>query len=170
MRIYYKGVLAQIALAVEDANELLGSEPFYRLIAQSTPFKCTNLTPEAISNIIKESFLEVEVLLYKPQWHFSSVLGYFSSDYPNNIFLNARKIYRETNSITNTIIHEYVHAVDNIYDRKIINFGHDCAHQSGTAPYVIGQLAEKMVNKGLVEIKESFYPEEKIKILTNRII
>lgn len=144
MRINYKGRYNQIITAVEDANDVLNSEDFYTLILQHGDFNCSNFSSEKISNIIKNSTLEVEVKIYKPRWRFSKVLGYFVKSRPNNIFLNSRKIYRDTNSITNTIVHEYIHAVDNSNNSEI-QFGHNCGSFDNTAPYIIGSYAELLI-------------------------
>ena len=146
MRINYKGNYSQIITAVEDANDILNSEDFYNLISKHGDFYCApDFSSEDISNIIKNSKLEVEVKIYKPRWKFSKVLGYFVKSKPNKIFLNSRKIYRDTNSITNTIIHEYVHAIDNNNNNKTIEFGHICDSFTNTAPYVIGSYAELLM-------------------------
>ncbi|RCS28100.1 hypothetical protein DUT90_01980 [Polaribacter sp. WD7] len=142
MRINYKGKFSQIITAIEDANDILNSEEFYQLISNHGDFNCSDFSSEDISNIIKKSKLEVEVKIYKPRWRYSKVLGYFIKSKPNKIFLNSRKIYRDTNSITNTIIHEYVHAVDNDNNSNAIEFGHICQSFTNTAPYVIGSYAE----------------------------
>ena len=134
MRINYKGKYDQIKTAVEDANDVLNSDDFYTLISNHGDFNCSEFSSENISNIIKKSKLEVEVKIYKPRWRYSKVLGYFIKSNPNKIYLNSRKIYRDTNSITNTIIHEYVHAVDNSNNDNAIEFGHICESFTNTAP------------------------------------
>ncbi len=146
MKINYKGNYEQVKLAVEDANEVLYSNEFYELIRQHTNFNCSKKTPQEIADIIQNTSLEVEVKLYKPRWRFSKVLGYFVKSKPNNLFLNSRKLYRDTSSISNTIVHEYVHAVDNNFDNTIIDFGHNCGTLKNTAPYVIGNIAEIIID------------------------
>ena len=144
MRINYKGNYSQITTAVEDANDVLNSEEFYTLITQHGDFNCSDFSSEKIANIIKNSKLEVEVKIYKPRLRYRKVLGYFVKNRPNNIFLNSRKIYRDTNSITNTIVHEYIHAVDNS-NKSEIQFGHNCGSFDNTAPYIIGSYAELLI-------------------------
>ena len=144
MRINYKGKYDQIKTAVEDANDVLNSDDFYKLISDHGDLNCSDLSSQEISNIIKNSQLEIEVKIYKPRWKFSKVLGYFVKSKPNNVFLNSRKIYRDTNSISNTIIHEYIHAVD-YNNNNEIQFGHNCGSFDNTAPYVIGSYAELLI-------------------------
>lgn len=151
MRIIYRGDLSQVHLAVEDANDILNSNSFYEAISQYRNFNCTKMSPSQIAEIIKDSTLEVEAEDYRPRWPYSKVLGYFTKKKPNNIFLNRRKLYRNTESISNTIIHEYVHAVDNDFDDTIIDFGHNCGTFKSTAPYVIGKIAEAIIDGGLDE-------------------
>jgi hypothetical protein len=146
MRINYKGNYSQIITAVEDANDVLNSEDFYQLISNHGDFNCSDLSSKDISDIIKNSPLEIEVKIYKPRWSYSKVLGYFIKSKPNNVFLNSRKIYRNTDSITNTIIHEYVHAVDNNHNTNAIEFGHTCESFANTAPYIIGSYAELLID------------------------
>ncbi len=146
MKINYRGNYEQIKLAVEDANDVLNLDTFYSLIAKCEKFNCSKKTASEVAEILKTTTLEVEVKVYKPKWIFSKVLGYFVKGKPNCVFLNKRKLYRDTGSITNTIIHEYVHAVDNKYNNKIIDFGHNCGAHKNTAPYVIGNIAEIIID------------------------
>jgi hypothetical protein len=145
MKINYKGNYEQVKIAVEDANEILYSKEFYELINKREDFNCTEKKPKEISKILQETDLEIEVKTYKPKWKHSKVLGYFVKSKPRNVFLNVRKLNRQTSSITNTIIHEYVHAVDNHFDNSVINFGHSCGTFKNTAPYIIGNIAEIMI-------------------------
>lgn len=169
MKINYKGNFEQIKLAVEDANEVLYSNTIYDLIRKQDGFNCTNKTPIEISEIIQNTKLEVEVMAYKPRYLYSKVLGYFVKSRPTNIFLNSRKLYRDTSSISNTIIHEFVHAVDNDFDNTIIDFGHNCGTFVNTAPYVIGNIAEIIINgheiENLNEKLEAFNKNEFIHCL-----
>lgn len=153
MKINYKGNSDNIQLAVEDANDILYSEKFYELISSYSKFECTdNLTPNKIADIIRNSELEVEVKLYKPRYKWSKVLGYFVKSRPTNVFLNKRKLNRESSSLTNTIIHEYVHAVDYDSDNGKIRFGHyKCSSLNYSAPYIIGNIAELMIDGYEVE-------------------
>ncbi len=151
MKVLYNGNYKQIHSAVEDANELYDSEIFYENIARHPGFSCSKKAPKEIAQIMKESYLEIEVKLYRPKWKRSKVLGYFIRSYPTTIFLNSRKIYRETNSITNTIVHECVHALDNSLNSKIIEFGHNCGYFKNTAPYEIGNIAESIIDGGIIE-------------------
>lgn len=146
MKINYKGSYEQVKIAVEDANEILYSKEFYALIRDRKEFNCTKNTPNQIADILEQTTLEIEVKTYKPRYRFSKVLGYFVKSIPNKVFLNKRKLYRNTCSITNTIIHEFVHAVDN-HDGSKTDFGHSCDDfQNNTAPYTIGNIAEIMVD------------------------
>ncbi len=171
MKINYRGNYEQVKTAVEDANEILYSKEFYEIIKQLKSFKCTKKTPFEISEIIEKTDLEVEVKTYKPKWRYSRVLGYFVRSKPRNLFLNKRKLYRNTSSITNTIIHEYVHAVDNHYDNTVIDFGHNCGTFKNTAPYTIGNIAEVMIDGNNIEKIDSRLEEfqnlETIHCLTN---
>ncbi len=146
MKVNYNGNYKQVNIAVEDANEILYSNKFYELIRQHKNFNCTEKTTQEIADILQKTDLEIEVKTYKPRWRYSKVLGYFVKSRPKNIFLNSRKLYRDTSSITNTIIHEYIHAVDNHFDNSIIDFGHNCGTFKNTAPYTIGNIAEIMID------------------------
>lgn len=174
MKINYRGNYEQVKIAVEDANEVLYSREFYELIKQHKNFNCTEITPEKISEILQETDLEVEVKTYKPKWRYSKVLGYFVRSKPKNVFLNSRKLYRNTSSITNTIVHEYVHAVDNHIDNSIIEFGHNCGTFKNTAPYTIGNIAEIMIDgNNLIDIDsrlEQFNESETIQCLAGTSI
>lgn len=154
MKVTYEGKRNQIILAVEDANEILNSQIFYDLIDKHPGFSCSKKSPKEISELLKDSQMEIEVKLYKPKWKWSKVLGYFVKGYPNTVFLNVRKIYRDTNSITNTIIHECIHALDNNVNNSIIEFGHNCGYFDNTAPYEIDNIAEKIIDGEDIELPE----------------
>ncbi|MGY5351088.1 hypothetical protein ACXGQW_00705 [Wenyingzhuangia sp. IMCC45533] len=146
MKVNYEGKKTQIILAVEDANELLNSDILFDLIEKHPGFSCSKKSPKEISKLLSDSEMNIEVKLYKPKWKWSKVLGYFVKSRPNTVFLNVRKIYRETNSITNTIIHECIHALDNNVNNSIIEFGHNCGYFDNTAPYEIGNMAESIID------------------------
>ena len=151
MEVFYKRNDSQLEIAVEDANELFNSEIFYELIGKHPGFSCSQKSPVEIAELIKNSNLKIELKLYKPNWKWSKVLGYFVKSHPNNIFLNIRKIRRSTNSITNTIVHECIHALDNHENSNIIEFGHNCGYFVNTAPYEIGKIAESIIDGGATE-------------------
>lgn len=169
MRFFYKGEYEQIKIAVEDSNDLLFFEDFYKEISSLEDFKCSKKSPKEIAEIIKNSKLEVEIKLYKPKWVFSKVNGYFVPQYPNQLFLNARKIWRDSDEILNTIIHEYIHALDYNNNNELIEFGHDCGIHEGTAPYVIGNLAQEFVNGNKDQVGNQLI-ERDFEISANRII
>jgi hypothetical protein len=43
-------------------------------------------------------------------------------------------------------VHEYIHAVDYEHNNQSITFGHDCENLFKTAPYIIGGIAEDIIN------------------------
>jgi hypothetical protein len=146
MKIQYNGSDQRIKVAVEDANDVLNEQLFYNEIASKTPFECTKLNPKEISSIIQKSSLKVNLKFYKSRWPFSTVNGYFVKSTPNVIYLNIRRLNRSTPSLSNTIVHEYIHSIDNEYNDQIIDFGHTCKNLSKTAPYIIGGIAEAIIN------------------------
>jgi len=168
MLVNYHGDYTQIQLAIEDCNELLNSEAFFQQIKEHPGFNCSKKTPIEIAGLLLNSKLSIEVKLYKPQWLWSSVLGYFVESHPNTIFLNARKIYRESNSISNTIIHECIHALDYDTNNDIIEFGHNCGYFDKTAPYEIGMIAESIINGN--QSKSNTILNELMPIVEERIL
>jgi hypothetical protein len=63
-------------------------------------------------------------------------------NYPNSLFYNSKKLWRNIGSIVNTIVHEYVHSVDG---SSGVDFGHGSQSSAGKnnfAPYWIGNKVE----------------------------
>ncbi|HVG28294.1 MAG TPA: hypothetical protein VM864_01105 [Pyrinomonadaceae bacterium] len=136
-----------------QANDVLGNDDFYKRIAKKADFTYTDESPKDIAGWVKESTLTVTVRLY-PGKPGSTTTAYVSSKYPNTIFLNSRKLGRDTPKIVNTIVHECVHSVDrSLPDAR---FGHGNNRRRGkqnSAPYWIGSLAERIL-KGVSSAKD----------------
>jgi len=112
---------------------------------EHTDFDYTRETPADISNWIQSSTLNVTVKLHKSNDPDTRTLAYRISRYPNTLFVNSRKLDRDTEDIVNTIIHESVHAVDgSLTDAKFGHGDNSSADKGNSAPYWIGSLAERI--------------------------
>jgi hypothetical protein len=146
VRVVYSGTRPIVITVVAQANDVLGNNEFYKRIAKKDDFTYTDESPKDIAGWIKESTLTVTVRVYKGKPG-SPTTAYVDPKFPNTIFLNSRKLGRDTPKIVNTIIHECVHTVD----RSLTNarFGHGDNRRRGkrnSAPYWIGRLAERILN------------------------
>jgi hypothetical protein len=140
-RVSYSGTRLIVTKAVNDANKVLQNSEFYKAIREKNDFTYTKVDPAEIANLIQQSRVRVNVRLYDGEPG-STTNAYVTSKYPNTLFLNSDKLNRSSESITNTIIHEVVHAVDASADG--IRFGHGTNSRIGkgnSAPYWIGSLA-----------------------------
>lgn len=74
-------------------------------------------------------------------------LGIANAKTVATIKINTTKLNRSHQSITNTVIHEFVHAVDWRTNKKwgYSHAGNSPDGQDYTAPWVIGAIAESMV-------------------------
>jgi len=140
----------KIQIAVQMANMVFENEIFYERIRQVTRFDLSTATPEIIAELIASSRLEFKVELFYPSgWRaikYRKTFAYTDGNYPNTLFLNLKKLDRETEDIAATIVHESIHALD---DECIeYTFGHGNNSSIGkenTAPYWIGNLAYQIL-------------------------
>lgn len=143
----YRGRNKKVRVAVNFSNILMQNhEGFFNKVKLAQQFANTETSNEDIMSFMQERFLneiqEVKVSrMYNP---FGSVKASFSSKRPNQIRLNAWNLGRDADSITGSIIHEFVHLVDNFY--KNAKFGHtyhNHAARKHSAPYAIGYIAKQ---------------------------
>ena len=147
---YDPSTVKNLDVAIGLANTVTALDSFYTMITSRTePFQLadTEATPARVAEILRTSTMPVRVNLAKTKWPFSRVTGWTPAGDPDDIFLNLRLIRRSPLSLANTIIHEWIHAVDNRYP---MDFGHGGNRNRGgkmaeSAPYWIASEAEKMM-------------------------
>ena len=146
MRLRYLGKHTKLKTAVTKANEVLGNEDFYHRIQQCSKFDNTKLTPTQIAGTIKAFDQHVNIRTW---WNpFSSANAKTGNS--KTISMNTAKIKkrRKLKYIVNTLVHEYVHAVD-FENGRPLDFTHvdneNDGEEDNTAPWAIGKIAEDMV-------------------------
>lgn len=137
----------QVWEAIARVNDLFASDEFYDRIAEQPDFDQSDVSPVTIAALLKKARLDMSVDLYYARNPLKNIDGYDDVVDPSIIHMNVWKIDRPIASISNSIVHACVHAVNSFYDR--FYFGHDVitvASNGNTAPYAIGAIAECMIS------------------------
>jgi hypothetical protein len=152
MKIIFTEDIREVAQATEMSNQLLNEPEFYRQIESHQKFDDSNISPAVIAGLMKDSTLEFKIEIFHPQFldaiKYRKTFAYTDGNFPNTLFLNAKKLDREVEDIAATIIHEAIHALDE--ELEDYNFGHGNNKAKGkdnTAPYWIGHLAYRMLTR-----------------------
>ncbi len=151
--IVSKSKRKKIIECIELCNGILKDDRFYDEIKLKSGFDMTEATPTQVADYMKDSDVIFMVKFFKPRGlrkrlKYRKTNAYTNKKYPNQLFLNTRKLNRSKERISATIIHESVHAVDN--QVKEFDFGHgdnDSTGKGNTAPYWIGRLAYKYLKR-----------------------
>lgn len=146
MKVEFDGNWQIVTDATMHANQLLANPTFYARIREHPQFDYTNVSPRDVADLMEQAAITLHVRLYKSLNRWSPVLGREDPRFPDDVFLNTRKLDRSMASIVGTILHEAVHAVD---ARSPLDFGHGGNSSDGkdnSAPYWIGNLAISMVS------------------------
>ena len=140
VQLEYKGTNTAISTAVIEANRILSSPDFHRGVSAVPRFNNTKQSGSQIVDDIKNLRKTVEVREY---WN---PLG-ANAKTVSVIKINAAKLNRSHAEITNTVVHETVHAVDwwTNNDWDYTHDGNSPDGQENTAPWVIGKIAEALV-------------------------
>lgn len=157
MIVTFPGTNKNVVNAVTRCNQILQDPAFFDLIRQHPAFDRSTATPAQIADLMQRSTSAVTVELYTPKWLWSKALAYEDHRYPNKVFLNARRLSRSLGSLSATIIHECVHALD--AEDEALRFGHGDNNPNGkenTAPYWIGDLAYVMISGKTAELAQLF--------------
>jgi hypothetical protein len=140
VKLHYLGKNEKIIAAVAEANKILSKPEFYIRVDTIQRFDNSTYSGLRVSNEIKNLNRVIEVEDYWKPW------GSANAKTVSVIKLNTAKLKRSHSSITNTIVHETVHAVD-WWVNKEWDYTHDGNSPNGqdnTAPWVIGAIAEDM--------------------------
>ncbi len=144
--IKYTGKRNNIQIAVEKANRLLRSREFYERISLHPFFDNTDVAPYIIANLIKKTTIKMNIRFYYSQPR-SKAHSFDDSINPRNIQVNVWTMERSVPSLCDTMLHACVHAVN--AENPKYNFGHTGINENdaaNTAPYWIGNLAQKMIS------------------------
>ena len=142
IQLHYGGKDTRIILAVKEANKILQNQEFTNLVNQIEKFDNTQYSGKQIlSEMSTIQFVEVTEF-YKSHTKTTAKTQ-------NRISINKAKLNRSLASITNTLIHECIHAVDWLTNKKW-DYTHRTQHVENppiSAPYVIGSIAQKLVKR-----------------------
>ncbi|ESU28676.1 hypothetical protein FLJC2902T_12670 [Flavobacterium limnosediminis JC2902] len=142
-RFYYKGTNEKLIRCLAIAERILNGALFYSKIESVESFSGTSVSSSKIASDLK-SFRETVTV--EGYWNIFG-LANAKTGSSELIKINTAKLRRSEGSIVNTIIHEYVHAVD--YKDGILDYTHsdniNRGEENKTAPWLIGKIAEDMM-------------------------
>lgn len=172
-RIIYAGTLPKVVEATRMANEVLADLRFHAALAEREAFDYSNASGKIISDLIKQSTLVAEVIIYRSSAlpPFRNVFGYIRADKATTIFINERHFWRSVEAIASTIIHEFIHLID--LESTAYHFDHGNNKPKGkdfTAPYLIDTIAYNLLTgKGVdadyhdpSEFSEEFHKDDEL--------
>jgi len=140
----YTGEIESLKKASKQANAIKSS--IIRSLEHSklTRFRCSNIGPEQLADLIGGSTLKMEVKTY---WYWSrNVFGYFDASKPNVIHINTRSLPRPIPSLVSTLWHEYIHALDSSV--TVLYLHHDSNYYESwkeeCAPFYVDAIAERL--------------------------
>lgn len=140
IQLHYAGNNQKLIAAVAEANKILSNPEFYNRVNNLQKFDNTMFSG---AQIIKEmnAIKAIEITEYHKR------LTRTNARTKTEINVNTAKLERDLASITNTLIHETIHAVD-----WITNKNWDYTHRSQyeenppiSAPWIIGAIGESFV-------------------------
>lgn len=161
MRILYKGNITLLNEAVDLANRILDDARFSeRILAHATFDNLrSGWTNEDVITALLGYNTVVRIETYKPAFRYSSVNARTGGG--KKISMNARNINgswpfgrtRSLAAITNTIIHEYVHAVD--FGMRVAGGplvmthrdNHNDGDEDNTTPWAVGRIAQDIAGE-----------------------
>jgi len=166
----YNGRNKQVKEAVSNANLLMQNHSNFigRIgVGAGQEYTMTEVDPGDIASFMKDRYMNsIQRVRCRYTWNpFSKALAWFKPSLPNTITLHTRRLKRYKNkkqnidSLTGSIMHEYVHLVDNFY--KYARFGHGdnrsykafdeesemWTQKYYSAPYRIGGIAKGFCEK-----------------------
>jgi hypothetical protein len=144
-----------VHLAIGLANTVTSLDAFYNRIASKKEpfdprFTSDGATPSIIAEILRKSPVTITVHIGKPKNRFSRALGWTYPGDPQNVYLNVRRLDRAPDDIARTLVHEWVHATDDIHPLNFHHGNNNWKGKGNTAPYWIDELAGQFLAK-LVE-------------------
>lgn len=133
--------------AVALAESILQSDEFYESIASKSEYDMADISPKELADTIKDFDEPANIKVRK-----LGLLAY-GTTMGDTFTINVRKLVtwrgipkRSIPSLVGTIIHEYIHVVDNNVEAS---FGHGNNKPTGkenTAPYYIGRRGVEFAN------------------------
>ncbi len=146
--LVYNGSNNNVTEAVKKANEILNSKEFYDEIRKIQRFDNSKLTGQEIADRMEKANQQIKVVRKTKPIANASTTTSDKIKISRSLFGKDSTGKFDINTAINTLIHEVVHAVD------FLNTGDEFTHngnspqgQENTAPWVIGDIAEKMMEQ-----------------------
>ena len=130
-------------MAVNCANSLLKNPKFYQYISEKNEFDMADASPSCIAEMIRNAEIKMRVIMYvaSPRVH-----GYDDPYNPDLIHINVFRNDWTISGIVNTIMHQMVHAVNELNQNYRFSHGDRCSEgKQNTAPYWIANCAEELL-------------------------
>jgi hypothetical protein len=153
MRISYTGEAQNLRKAAAFANELAGTEEFWRQIREKPKFDYTSLTSAQIEQRLRGAGTELKIKMWRPgnpaqRFTYRNTVAFVDHAHPHHLFYHEKFIGNSVDELVHTFVHEYVHDVDYHSDGSaLIDMGHGSNNPKGkeeSAPYWIGNLAQRL--------------------------
>lgn len=137
--------------AIALANLVTSLDVFYQRIRDrdrpfDPRFTSPSATPRAVAEELRNSTLTVSVRVEKHRRR--RVLGWTLIGSPDVVYLNSKALGRPTIEIAATLVHEWVHAVDDLSPLDFHHGKNDPSGKDDTAPYAIDRLAREILSQG----------------------
>lgn len=138
-----------VQLAIGLANTVTALEMFYEEIADKPEgfdqrFTSASATPAIVAEILRNSTTRVTVHVAKAR---RKTLGWTNTGDYQNVYLNVRRLDRTSDDIARTLVHEWVHAVDDIHPLDFHHGNNSPKGKGNSAPYWIDHRAGKLLAK-----------------------
>jgi len=147
IKIMYNGYHRNLKLAVNNVNNLLQQEYFYQGIMRHANFDMCDITPRQLAGLMRISDIRMSIDLYYSLKPFSKAVSYDDAEDATVIHLNKWNLNRSVESLCNTLMHQCIHAVNELFPQ--FSFGHGDSATAGkenTAPYWIAALAQRLIS------------------------
>lgn len=140
VQLRYDGVNHEIRKAVAKANEILVSREFDDSLKAISSFDNTAFTGLQISEKMKELCV-LRVTEYYKKCTMTTAKTMVE------IKINTAKLNGDLPSVTNTLVHETINGIDWLNQKwDFTHWTHKVENLPISAPYVIGQLAERFAS------------------------
>lgn len=154
MQVVFTGDDPGLATAAEFVTALWLREEFWTAIEQRGSFDRATIPAAAIVARLRPSRATYTVKLWTPtpdaKDSYRNTVALTDTDYPFTLFYHDRFLGNPPEAKVNTIVHEFIHNIDNTDGDPGEQMGHgdnDWHGKQDTAPYWIGMLAEKLFTK-----------------------
>lgn len=151
VRIRYKGNDEKLLQAVARTNALFLDVNFYNAINRHGDFDLADISPVNLSSLIRNTRMDMKIEFYYSLYPFSRAVSFDDRENPQTIWLNKWNINRSIGSLSNTLMHQCIHAINSRNPQHYFGHGdNNVAGKENTAPYSIASLAQQMTEKNVI--------------------